>query len=641
MNANLRNFALWVIIVLLLLALFTLFQNPGTRTSAQDISFSQLLTEVDQGRVRDVLIQGPEIHGTFANGTAFQTYAPNDPGLVQKLYNKGVSITARPLTDNVPWFVSLLVSWLPFIALIGVWVFLSRQMQGGAGKAMGFGKSRAKLLTESHGRVTFDDVAGVDEAKSDLTEIVEFLRDPGKFQRLGGRIPRGVLLVGPPGTGKTLIARAVAGEANVPFFTISGSDFVEMFVGVGASRVRDMFEQAKKNAPCIIFIDEIDAVGRHRGAGMGGGNDEREQTLNQLLVEMDGFEANEGIILIAATNRPDVLDPALLRPGRFDRQVVVPNPDVVGRESILKVHVKKVPLAPDVNLKTIARGTPGFSGADLANLVNEAALMAARRNKRMVMQAEFEDAKDKVMMGAERKSLVMTDEEKMLTAYHEGGHALVALNVKATDPVHKATIIPRGRALGMVMQLPERDKLSMSLEQMTSRLAIIMAGRVAEELVFGKEKVTSGAASDIEQGTKLARMMVTRWGLSDALGPVAYGDNGDEVFLGYQVSRQQSVSEETNRKIDSAVRKLVETGLEEARVILTEKRADLEVLARGLLEFETLTGDEIKDLINGIRPNREVVIEPVTPRSSAVPPAGKQRKTPDSPTGDIAPAPQA
>ncbi len=641
MNANLRNFALWVIIVLLLLALFTLFQNPGTRTSAQDISFSQLLTEVDQGRVRDVLIQGPEIHGTFANGTAFQTYAPNDPGLVQKLYNKGVSITARPLTDNVPWFVSLLVSWLPFIALIGVWVFLSRQMQGGAGKAMGFGKSRAKLLTESHGRVTFDDVAGVDEAKSDLTEIVEFLRDPGKFQRLGGRIPRGVLLVGPPGTGKTLIARAVAGEANVPFFTISGSDFVEMFVGVGASRVRDMFEQAKKNAPCIIFIDEIDAVGRHRGAGMGGGNDEREQTLNQLLVEMDGFEANEGIILIAATNRPDVLDPALLRPGRFDRQVVVPNPDVVGRESILKVHVKKVPLAPDVNLKTIARGTPGFSGADLANLVNEAALMAARRNKRMVMQAEFEDAKDKVMMGAERKSLVMTDEEKMLTAYHEGGHALVALNVKATDPVHKATIIPRGRALGMVMQLPERDKLSMSLEQMTSRLAIIMAGRVAEELVFGKEKVTSGAASDIEQGTKLARMMVTRWGLSDALGPVAYGDNGDEVFLGYQVSRQQSVSEETNRKIDSEVRKLVETGLEEARVILTEKRADLEVLARGLLEFETLTGDEIKDLINGIRPNREVVIEPVTPRSSAVPPAGKQRKTPDSPTGDIAPAPQA
>ena len=641
MNANLRNFALWVIIVLLLLALFTLFQNPSQRTSAQDISFSQLLSEVDQGRVRDVVIQGPEIRGTFANGTSFQTYAPNDPGLVQKLYNKGVSITARPLTDNVPWFVSLLVSWLPFIALIGVWIFLSRQMQGGAGKAMGFGKSRAKLLTEAHGRVTFEDVAGVDEAKQDLTEIVEFLRDPGKFQRLGGRIPRGVLLVGPPGTGKTLIARAVAGEANVPFFTISGSDFVEMFVGVGASRVRDMFEQAKKNAPCIIFIDEIDAVGRHRGAGMGGGNDEREQTLNQLLVEMDGFEANEGIILIAATNRPDVLDPALLRPGRFDRQVVVPNPDVVGRESILKVHVKKVPLAPDVNLKTIARGTPGFSGADLANLVNEAALMAARRNKRMVMQSEFEDAKDKVMMGAERKSLVMTDEEKMLTAYHEGGHALVALNVKATDPVHKATIIPRGRALGMVMQLPERDKLSMSLEQMESPLAIIMAGRVAEDLIFGRDKVTSGAASDIEQGTKLARMMVTRWGLSDELGPVAYGENQDEVFLGYQVARQQNVSEETSRKIDAEVRKLVEAGQAEARRILTEKRDDLETLAKGLLEYETLTGDEIKDLLNGIRPVRETVIEPATPRGSAVPPAGKPRPRPDAPTGDVAPQPQS
>ena len=514
MNANLRNFALWVIIVLLLLALFTLFQNPSQRTQSQEISFSQLLNEVEQGRVRDVLIQGPEIHGNFTDGRGFQTYAPHDPSLIQRLYGKGVSITARAQQNDVPWFVSLLLSWLPFIALIGVWIFLSRQMQGAGGKALGFGKSRAKLLTEAHGRVTFEDVAGVDEAKQDLQEIVEFLRDPGKFQRLGGKIPRGVLLVGPPGTGKTLIARAVAGEANVPFFTISGSDFVEMFVGVGASRVRDMFEQAKKNAPCIIFIDEIDAVGRHRGAGLGGGNDEREQTLNQLLVEMDGFETNEGIILIAATNRPDVLDPALLRPGRFDRQVIVPNPDVVGREQILKVHVRKVPLAPDVNLKTIARGTPGFSGADLPNLVNEAALMAARRNKRMVTQHEFEDAKDKVMMGAERKSLVMTEEEKMLTAYHEGGHAIVALNVKATDPVHKATIIPRGRALGMVMQLPERDKLSMSREQMTSRLAIMMGGRVAEELVFGNEKVTSGASSDIEQATKLARMMVTRWGLS-------------------------------------------------------------------------------------------------------------------------------
>ena len=640
MNANLRNFALWVIIVLLLLALFTLFQNPGQRASSQDIAFSQLLSEVDRGNVRDVVIQGPDIHGTFTNGSSFQTYAPNDPTLVKRLYDSKVQITAKPPGDNVPWFVSLLVSWLPFIALIGVWIFLSRQMQGGAGKAMGFGKSRAKMLTEAHGRVTFEDVAGVDEAKQDLQEIVEFLRDPGKFQRLGGRIPRGVLLVGPPGTGKTLIARAVAGEANVPFFTISGSDFVEMFVGVGASRVRDMFEQAKKNAPCIIFIDEIDAVGRHRGAGLGGGNDEREQTLNQLLVEMDGFEANEGVILIAATNRPDVLDPALLRPGRFDRQVVVPNPDVVGREQILKVHVRKVPLAPDINLKTIARGTPGFSGADLMNLVNEAALTAARRNKRMVTQAEFEEAKDKVMMGAERKSLVMTEEEKLLTAYHEGGHAIVGLNVPATDPIHKATIIPRGRALGMVMQLPERDKLSMSLEQMTSRLAIMMGGRVAEELIFGREKVTSGAASDIEQATRLARMMVTRWGLSEELGTVSYGENQDEVFLGMSVSRTQNASEATVQKIDSEIKRLVEEGYKEATRILTEKRADLETLAKGLLEFETLSGDEIVDLLRGKKPNRESVLEPTTPRASAVPPAGKPRPRPDPDPG-LEPQPQA
>jgi cell division protease FtsH len=640
MNANLRNFALWVIIVLLLLALFTLFQNPGQRASSQDISFSQLLTEVDANHVRDVVIQGPEIHGTFTNGSSFQTYAPSDPTLVKRLYDGKVSITAKPPGDNVPWFVSLLVSWLPFIALIGVWVFLSRQMQGGAGKAMGFGKSRAKMLTEAHGRVTFEDVAGVDEAKQDLQEIVEFLRDPGKYQRLGGRIPRGVLLVGPPGTGKTLIARAVAGEANVPFFTISGSDFVEMFVGVGASRVRDMFEQAKKNAPCIIFIDEIDAVGRHRGAGLGGGNDEREQTLNQLLVEMDGFEANEGVILIAATNRPDVLDPALLRPGRFDRQVVVPNPDVVGREQILKVHVRKVPLAPDINLKTIARGTPGFSGADLMNLVNEAALTAARRNKRMVTQSEFEEAKDKVMMGAERKSLVMTEEEKMLTAYHEGGHAIVGLNVIATDPIHKATIIPRGRALGMVMQLPERDKLSMSREQMTSRLAIMMGGRVAEELVFGREKVTSGASSDIEQATRLARMMVTRWGLSEELGTVSYGENQDEVFLGMSVSRTQNASEATVQKIDTEIRRFVEEGYNEATRILTEKRADLEALAKGLLEFETLSGDEIMDLLAGKKPNRESVLEPTGPRTSAVPPAGKTRPRPDPDPG-LEPQPQA
>src|SRR5450631_266983 len=605
MNANLRNFALWVIIVLLLLALFTLFQNPGQRTTAQDISFSQLLSEVDQGRVRDVVIQGPEIRGTFANGTSFQTYAPNDPGLVQKLYAKGVSITARPQQDNVPWFVSLLVSWLPFIALIGVWIFLSRQMQGAGGKALGFGKSRAKLLAEAHGRVTFDDVAGVDEAKSDLQEIVEFLRDPGKFQRLGGRIPRGVLLVGPPGTGKTLIARAVAGEANVPFFTISGSDFVEMFVGVGASRVRDMFEQAKKNAPCIIFIDEIDAVGRHRGAGLGGGNDEREQTLNQLLVEMDGFETNEGIIIIAATNRPDVLDPALLRPGRFDRQIVVSIPDIAGREKILRVHIRKVPLAPDVDLRVIARGTPGFSGADLMNLVNESALLAARRGKRVVTRAEFEDSKDKIMMGAERRTMVMTEDEKKLTAYHEAGHALVSVSMDASVPIHKATIIPRGRSLGMVQSLPERDQISQSFEQLTALLAMSMGGRVAEELVFGKDKVTSGAASDIQQVTKIARAMVTRLGFSEKLGTVMYGENQEEVFLGYSLGRQQNISEETAKTIDEEVRRLVHEAHVSATRILTERREDLETLAKGLMEFETLSGDEIGGLLQGVRPVRE------------------------------------
>src|SRR5258708_2270229 len=494
-----KNLALWIIIGLLLVALFNLFQNSSSRGPHSQYAFSDFLGEVEGGRVTDVTIQGNTIQGHLADGRAFSTYTPNDPNLVDRLQNRGVRISAAPPDDNMNSVLSILISWFPMLLFIGVWIFFMRQMQSGGGKAMGFGKSRARLLTEKVGRVTFEDVAGIDEAKQELQEIVEFLKDPQKFQRLGGKIPKGVLLVGPPGTGKTLLARAIAGEANVPFFTISGSDFVELFVAVGASRVRDMFEQGKKNAPCIIFIDEIDAVGRHRGAGLGGGNDEREQTLNQLLVEMDGFEANEGVILIAATNRPDVLDPALLRPGRFDRQVVVPNPDVVGREQILKVHVRKVPLAPDINLKTIARGTPGFSGADLMNLVNEAALTAARRNKRMVTQAEFEEAKDKVMMGAERKSLVMTEEEKMLTAYHEGGHAIVGLNVVATDPIHKATIIPRGRALGMVMQLPERDKLSMSLEQMTSRLAIMMGGRAAEELVLGRQKVTSGAPSETDK----------------------------------------------------------------------------------------------------------------------------------------------
>src|SRR3981189_1276652 len=635
-----KNLALWIVIGLLLVALFNLFQTSSTRGPQSTLAFSDFVTDVNRGQVTDVTIQGDNINGHFTDGRAFTTYAPKDPGLVGRLIDKGVRITAAPLDENVPSLFGILVSWFPMLLLIGVWIFFMRQMQGGGGRAMGFGKSRARLLTEKVGRITFEDVAGIDEAKQELEEIVEYLKDPQKFQRLGGKIPKGVLLVGPPGTGKTLLARAIAGEANVPFFTISGSDFVEMFVGVGASRVRDMFEQGKKNAPCIIFIDEIDAVGRHRGAGLGGGNDEREQTLNQLLVEMDGFEANEGIILIAATNRPDVLDPALLRPGRFDRQVVVPNPDVVGREQILKVHVRKVPLAPDINLKTIARGTPGFSGADLMNLVNEAALTAARRNKRMVTQAEFEEAKDKVMMGAERKSLVMTEEEKMLTAYHEGGHAIVGLNVIATDPIHKATIIPRGRALGMVMQLPERDKLSMSLEQMTSRLAIMMGGRVAEELVFGSDKVTSGASSDIEQATKMAKAMVTQLGYSDKLGLVSYGDNQEEVFLGHSVSRTQNVSEETANVIDSEVKRLVQAGYDEARRILTEKLEDLELLAKGLLEFETLTGDEIKDLLAGKGPVREWGLEPATPRGSAVPPAGKSRPRPD-PDAGLEPQPQA
>jgi cell division protease FtsH len=643
MNPNFRNFALWVIIFLLVVALVMLFQGgAGQRQQTQDISFSQLLNDVDQGKVREVTISGNEITGHFNDNRAFSTYAPNDPTLVQTLYKKNVLISARPPSDGNSWLVTLLVNGLPLIAFLGVWIFLSRQMQGAGGKAMGFGKSKAKLLTEAHGRVTFEDVAGVDEAKEDLQEIVEFLRDPQKFQRLGGRIPRGVLLVGPPGTGKTLLARAIAGEANVPFFTISGSDFVEMFVGVGASRVRDMFEQAKKNAPCIIFIDEIDAVGRHRGAGLGGGNDEREQTLNQLLVEMDGFEANEGIILIAATNRPDVLDPALLRPGRFDRQIVVPNPDVMGREKILKVHVRKVPLAPDVDLKVIARGTPGFSGADLMNLVNEAALMAARRGKRIVTMVEFEDSKDKIMMGAERRTLVMTEQEKLLTAYHEGGHAIVALNVTATDPVHKATIIPRGRALGMVMQLPERDKLSMSYEQMTSRLAVLMGGRVSEEIIFGKDKVTSGAQSDIEQATKLARAMVTRWGFSDELGTVMYGENQEEVFLGYSMGRQQNISEATSQKIDAEVRRLVESGLAEARRIITEKRQDLETLAQGLLEYETLSGEEIIGLLKGRPPVRETGDETPPPRTSPVPSAGPRgRSRPEPDAGGLEPQPQA
>ncbi|HWD12382.1 ATP-dependent zinc metalloprotease FtsH [Pseudochrobactrum sp. sp1633] len=645
MNPNYRNFALWAIIALLLVALFNLFQSPAQRASSREIPYSQFIEDVTGGRVKSVTITGPRIVGSYAdNNATFQTYSPSDATLISRLEEKNVAITAKPESDGSGSLFGILLSWLPMILILGVWIFFMRQMQGGSRGAMGFGKSKAKLLTEAHGRVTFQDVAGVDEAKEDLEEIVEFLRDPQKFQRLGGKIPRGVLLVGPPGTGKTLLARSVAGEANVPFFTISGSDFVEMFVGVGASRVRDMFEQAKKNAPCIIFIDEIDAVGRHRGAGLGGGNDEREQTLNQLLVEMDGFEANENIILIAATNRPDVLDPALLRPGRFDRQVVVPNPDVSGREQILKVHVRNVPLAPNVDLKVLARGTPGFSGADLMNLVNEAALMTARRNKRLVTMQEFEDAKDKIMMGAERRSSAMTQAEKELTAYHESGHAIVAMNVPAADPVHKATIIPRGRALGMVMQLPEGDKYSMSYKWMVSRLAIMMGGRIAEELKFGKENITSGASSDIEQATKLARAMVTRWGFSEKLGYVAYGENQEEVFLGHSVSRTQNVSEATAQLIDAEVRELIDTAYIEARRILTEKHDAWVAIAEGLLEYETLSGEEIKQLIAGQKPNRDTGDDSSSSRGSGVPKAGASRKKPDSEPEagqDMKPEPQA
>jgi cell division protease FtsH len=601
---NLRNLAIWGVIVVLLISLYGVLNRGGRQGGPAPITYSQLLNRVDAGRIKAATIRGEVVEARDSDGKTYTTLTPgNQDDLLKRLGANGADIDVKPA--NQLTLLGILVQILPFLLLAGVWVFKMRQMQGGARGAMGFGKSKARLLTENKNKVTFEDVAGVEEAKDELAEIVDFLKDPGKFQRLGGKIPKGALLIGPPGTGKTLLARAIAGEAGVPFFTISGSDFVEMFVGVGASRVRDMFEQAKKNAPCIIFIDEIDAVGRHRGAGLGGGNDEREQTLNQLLVEMDGFEANEGIILIAATNRPDVLDPALLRPGRFDRQVVVPNPDVNGRERILRVHMRNVPLSADVDVKVIARGTPGFSGADLANLVNEAALLAARKNRRMVTQRDFEEAKDKVMMGAERRSMAMTEDEKKLTAYHEGGHAILALTVPNTDPVHKATIIPRGRALGMVMQLPERDKLSMSFQQMTSRLVILMGGRVAEELIFGKEHVTSGASSDIQQATKLARMMVTQWGYSEELGVVSYGDNQEEVFLGHSVSRTQNISEETARKIDSEVKKLVQGGYEEAKRILTERLADLHIMAKALLEYETLTGDEIINALKGIAPVRD------------------------------------
>ena len=625
---NGRNLLIWgLVFVFFIIALQKFeFSKPGPAPAR--LSYSEFVSKIDAGEISLAEIDQGNVTGTLSDNKPFVTAIPEGSGvaIADRLNQSGAQTKIRP-EEQLPLLLSVLFNILPFVIFLAFFFFVVRQMQGAGGKAMGFGKSRAKLLTERQGRVTFEDVAGIDEAKEELEEIVEYLKDPMKFQRLGGKIPKGALLVGPPGTGKTLLARAIAGEANVPFFTISGSDFVEMFVGVGASRVRDMFDQAKKNAPCIIFIDEIDAVGRHRGAGLGGGNDEREQTLNQLLVEMDGFESNEGIILIAATNRPDVLDPALLRPGRFDRQVVVPNPDVAGREKILNVHAKKVPLAPDVNLKTVARGTPGFSGADLANIVNEAALLAARRGKRYVTSKEFDDAKDKVMMGAERRSMAMTEEEKALTAYHEAGHALVALSVPGSDPVHKATIIPRGRALGLVQYLPERDRYSFSLEQMKARLASAMGGRVAEELKFGAEKVTSGASSDIEYVTRLARAMVTKYGLSDKLGPIAYAEEEGEVFLGQSIARTKSISSETAKLIEDEIKRFVTEGYEKARQILTDRNADFERVAQALLEFETLSGDEINALLRGEKIVRK---EPAdlgdTPPPSSVPTAGAAGK---------------
>ncbi len=597
MKSN-KNFLYWLLAFVVLSFLINSVNPDIRQASSSKVAFSDFMDSAEEGRVNSVTIVGNDITGTYTNGTKFKTYAPFDPNMVETLRKQNIKIDAKPIDTSESTFWGIVISWFPMLLLIGVWIFFMRQASSGNNKAMSFGKSRAKLV-ENLKKVTFKDVAGADESKQELEEIIDFLKEPQKFQRLGGKIPKGVLLVGPPGTGKTLLAKAVAGEANVPFFSISGSDFVEMFVGVGASRVRDMFSQAKKNAPCLLFIDEIDAVGRHRGAGLGGGNDEREQTLNQLLVEMDGFDANENIILIAATNRPDVLDPALLRPGRFDRQVTVSNPDVKGREEILKVHTRKVPLGKDVDLSIVARGTPGFSGADLANLVNEAALLAARKNKLKVSSADFDAAKDKVLMGNERKSMAMDEKEKLLTAYHEAGHAICSLNVKDTDPIHKATIIPRGRALGMVQQLPEKDKYSYTRVQMLSRLAILMGGRVAEELKFGYDAVTSGASSDINAATNLARAMVTEWGMSDLLGPIRYSENSNEVFLGRSVTQNQNMSEETARLVDTEIKRLVTEGYNEAKKILQTHKKDWEKLAQALIEYETLTGDEIKDVIAG------------------------------------------
>lgn len=616
-----KSLIFWLAAIVLLTAIANMTgQGTPARSAGSELPFSEFMNQAENSKIAEVTVSGPDVYGTYTDGGKFYTYVPYDPTMIETLRKNNVVVNAKPEDTSANTFWGIVISWFPMILLIGVWIFFMRQANAGNSKAMSFGKSRARLLENSK-KVTFADVAGCDESKQELEEVIDFLKDPGKFQRLGGKIPKGVLLVGPPGTGKTLLAKAVAGEADVPFFSISGSDFVEMFVGVGASRVRDMFSQAKKNSPCLLFIDEIDAVGRHRGAGLGGGNDEREQTLNQLLVEMDGFDENENVILIAATNRPDVLDPALLRPGRFDRQVVVLNPDVKGREEILKVHVRKVPLAKDVNLAVVARGTPGFSGADLANLVNEAALLAARRNKRKVTSKDFDDAKDKVLMGNERKSMAMDEQEKKLTAYHEAGHAICSLNVEETDPIHKATIVPRGRALGMVQQLPEKDQYSYSRAKMLSRLIICMGGRAAEELKFGRDKVTSGASSDIAAATKLARSMVTEWGMSDLLGPVLYAENSEEVFLGKSVTQNKNMSEETARVVDAEIKRLVCEAHEGALNILKEKKEDWERLSEALIEYETLTGEEIRQVINGEKINKsaETPVDPARQTHASVP----------------------
>jgi len=601
MNDMAKNLILWVIIAIVLMSVFNNFSTQ--KTGAPVVSYSQFLEDVRQGTVAKVTINGRQIDGVTTTGSRFSTYSPGDDGMVSDLINNKVDIVAGP-PEKPSVLMQILINWFPLFVLIGLWIFFMRQMQGGgAGRgAMSFGKSRARLLSEDQVKVNFNDVAGCEEAKDEVQELVEFLRDPGKFQKLGGKIPRGVLMVGPPGTGKTLLARAIAGEAKVPFFTISGSDFVEMFVGVGASRVRDMFEQAKKHAPCIIFIDEIDAVGRHRGAGLGGGHDEREQTLNQLLVEMDGFEGNEGVIVIAATNRPDVLDPALLRPGRFDRQVVVPLPDVRGREQILRVHLRKVPIAEDVKPSLIARGTPGFSGADLANLVNEAALFAARANKRLVDMDDLEKAKDKIMMGAERRSLVMKDEEKRLTAYHEAGHAIVGRFVPSHDPVYKVSIIPRGRALGVTMFLPEEDRYSHSKEHLESQISSLFGGRIAEEIIFGREKVTTGASNDIKRATDLARAMVTKWGLSEKLGPLTYLEEEEEVFLGRSVTQHKNVSDDTAHAIDEEIRAVIDRNYQRSRDILTENIDKLHTMAEALIKYETIDAEQIDDIMSGRTP---------------------------------------